>query len=40
MGNLIRPLPFAITFDMSAEYSVLMSVSSKCLNILKPITFS
>ena len=38
MGNFTRSLPFDITFDISAEYSVQMSLSSKCLNMRKPIT--
>ena len=28
IGNLIRPLPLVMTFDISAEYSVWMTLSS------------
>ena len=38
IGNFTRPLPFAITFDISAEYSVEMSLSSKCWYSEKPMT--
>ena len=34
----MRPLPFDITFDISAVYSVLMSLSSKLTSCAKPIT--
>ena len=34
----MRPLPFCTTFDMSAEYSVLMSLSSKLTSCEKPST--
>jgi hypothetical protein len=40
IGILIRWFPLAITLLISAEYSVEMSASSKCLNILKPSTSS
>ena len=38
IGNLIRPVPFCTTFDIRAEYSVLMSLSSKWTSCLKPST--
>jgi hypothetical protein len=38
MGNFTRSLPLLITFDIKAEYYVLMSLSSKCLNRRNPIT--
>jgi hypothetical protein len=38
IGNLIFPAPSVITFDMSAEYSVEMSSSEKCVSCVKPRT--
>ena len=38
MGNRILSLPLAITLDMSDEYSVLMSLSSKVMRLRKPST--
>ena len=40
IGNLMRPLPSAITFDISAEYSVEMSSSVKRIISVKPKTRS
>jgi hypothetical protein len=34
----MRSFPFAMTFDMSDEYSVLMSESSNVIRFRKPIT--
>ena len=38
IGNLIFPSPSVITLDMSAEYSVEMSSSEKCVSCVKPST--
>ena len=38
IGNLIFPSPSVMTFDMSAEYSVEMSSSEKCVSCVKPST--
>ena len=38
IGNLIRPRPSETTLDMSAEYSVLMSLSSNEARSEKPST--
>ena len=40
IGNLIFPSPSAITFDMSAEYSVEMSSSEKWIISVIPKTRS
>ncbi len=40
IGNLILPLPSAITFDISAEYSVEMSWSVNRIISVKPKTRS
>ncbi len=40
IGNLIRPCPPVITFDISAEYSVEMSSSEKWSISVIPIVFS
>ena len=40
IGNLIFPSPSVITFDMSAEYSVEMSSSEKCVSCVNPSTRS
>ncbi len=40
MGNLIRSLPLATTFDISELYSVEMSLSSNEIRLRKPITSS
>ena len=40
IGNLIRSLPLDITFDISDEYSVEISLSSKVRIFLNPITSS
>ena len=40
IGNLIFPSPSAITFDISAEYSVEMSSSEKWIISVIPNTFS
>ena len=40
IGNLILPSPSAITFDMSAEYSVEMSSSEKWIISVMPNTRS
>ncbi|MNL86027.1 hypothetical protein D3C87_2145600 [compost metagenome] len=39
MGNLTRSLSLATTTERSAEYSVLMSLSSKLAKWWKPKTF-
>ena len=36
----MRSLPFAITFDISEEYSVLIVLSSKVSRFRKPITWA
>ena len=36
----MRSFPFAITFDISDEYSVLMVLSSKVSRLRKPITWA
>ena len=40
MGNLMRSLPLAITFDINEEYSVLMVLSSKVSRFRNPITWA
>ena len=40
IGNLIFPSPPVITFDISAEYSVWMSSSEKCVSCSNPSTRS
>jgi hypothetical protein len=40
IGNLIFPCPSAITFDISAEYSVWICSSAKWMMFVKPIVRS
>ena len=37
IGNFTRPVPSCITFDIRAEYSVVIVLSSKCTSCVNPI---